>query len=145
MKTLIITLLFCAGITANAQLKANYLTTNSTPFDMVGGVSMYVPTVYSTNSATTNLTVTDYLFIGTAQVNYLSMLGNLNQQGASGTNYFMATTNSFAGSISAQKYYGVGDGQFNLQTNGDGTITPDHILWFTNVNGDVFKVAAQKQ
>lgn len=144
MKTLITTLLFAVVLTVNAQLKPNYLTTNTTPFNLDAGVSMYVPTLYTTNLLTTNMSVTDFLFIGTAQVNYLSMLGNLNQQGATGTNYFMANTNSFAGSISAQKYYGVGDGQFNLQTNGNGTITPDHILWFTNVNGDVFKVAAQK-
>lgn len=106
MKKILALLICLAGISGLAQYRPNYFDTNSSPFGVVPGVSLYVPTVYSTNIVSTNLSVTDFLFIGTAQVNYLTMLGSINQQGVVFTNYFMADTNFFAGSVAATTLFG---------------------------------------
>ena len=108
MKRLLIILSILFPFVARAATYPNYFVTNASPFSVVPGVSMYVPSVYSTNQVTTNLSVTDYLFIGTAQVNYLTMLGAINQQGLVYTNYFQAETNYFRGGLSASNFFGDG-------------------------------------
>lgn len=119
MKTILAILLF--PMLVFSQVRFNDFTTNTAPFSLVSGTSLYVPTIYTTNLVTTNMSVTDFLFIGTAQVNYLTMLGSINQQGTAFTNYFMAETNSFAGDISANKLFGDGSGLTNIP------------VWATNV------------
>lgn len=116
-------LTFCAcliGLSSYGQYRPNYFDTNSTPFNVVPGISMYIPTVYTTNSVTTNMSVTDFLFIGTAQVNYLNMLGSINQQGVVFTNYFMADTNSFAGSVGVNLDVTARNVTANIQTSTNG-------------------------
>lgn len=113
MKQLLTFLACLVGLTCSAQYRPNYFDTNSNPFNVVPGVSVYVPTIYTTNIVTTNMSVTDFLFIGTAQVNYLTMLGSINQQGVGFTNYFMADTNYFAGSIFSMNLFGNGENLTN--------------------------------
>lgn len=109
MKTLLLILSVLFPFLAQGQPRyPNYFSTNAAPFNVVPGVGMYVPVLYSTNITTTNLTVTDYLFIGTAQINYLQMLGNIYQQGVNYTNLFNANTNYFAGSVVASNFTGNG-------------------------------------
>lgn len=103
MKTILAILLF--PLLAFSQVRFNDFTTNTAPFSLVSGTSLYVPTVYATNVVTTNMSVTDFLFIGTAQVNYLTMLGAINQQGVAFTNEFHAQTNYFSGDISVNNLF----------------------------------------
>ena len=105
MKRLLIILSILFPFVARAATYPNYFVTNASPFSVVSGVSMYVPSLYSTNMVSTNLSVTDYLFIGTAQVNYLTMLGGINQQGLVYTNYFQVETNHFRGNVQASNVY----------------------------------------
>jgi len=117
MKRLLIILSILFPFVARAATYPNYFVTNASPFSVVSGVSMYVPSLYSTNMVSTNLSVTDYLFIGTAQVNYLTMLGAINQQGLVYTNYFQAETNYFRGAINASNFFGNGSGLTNVTAN----------------------------
>lgn len=106
MKTILAILFF--PLLAFSQVRFNDFTTNTAPFNVISGSSMFVPTIYTTNLVTTNMSVTDYLFIGTAQVNYLNMLGNINQQGQNYTNWFAALTNQFNGDIHANDFFSDG-------------------------------------
>ena len=114
MKKLLTFIACLIGLTASAQYRPTYFDTNASPFGVVPGVSMYVPSLYSTNMVSTNLSVTDYLFIGTAQVNYLTMLGAINQQGLVYTNYFQAETNYFRGSLTASNITATGTSTANV-------------------------------
>lgn len=124
MKTVLVILLF--PLLAFSQVRFNDFTTNTAPFSLVSGVSIYVPTIYTTNLVTTNMSVTDFLFIGTAQVNYLTMLGAMNQQGNAFTNEFHAMTNYFAGDVSANNLFLTGIPNFS-----SGMIVPSNSWTFT--------------
>lgn len=106
MKRFIYLLALLFPLSAPAATYPNYFVTNASPFSVVPGISLYVPTVYSTNIVSTNLSVTDFLFIGTAQVNYLTMLGGIFQQGVSFTNIFNAQSNVFNGQVFANSLIG---------------------------------------
>lgn len=124
MKTILAVLLF--PLLAFSQVRFNDFTTNTAPFSLVSGTSLYVPTIYTTNLVTTNMSVTDFLFIGTAQVNYLTMLGLINQQGVAFTNEFHAITNYFAGDVSANNLFLTGIPNFS-----SGMIVPSNSWTFT--------------
>lgn len=87
-----------------APQSSGWTSTTSAP---AARVALGAPGLADDNVFTGNNTFS-FLLLDTAQVNYLSLLGSINQQGQLYTNYFMADTNYYRGSIGSPSVYGVG-------------------------------------